>query len=153
MKKRMGLRIGALLMAMLFVVSLSGCGKPWEKQVKIQNTYSSELYSSSKGVTTSVSIGGELKNLTDKEIAWIFMIYEVTLNNGVKVEATGGGTYLQPLSTGRFVCSYFADKDNNILGQGEVQSYKLKSVEIIADKEEAVERVRENLKKEFESKK
>jgi len=87
MKKRIGIRIVALLMAMLFVVSLSGCGKPWEKQVKLTNVTLEEK-TDNFGEYVYNYLGGTIENISDVYYEKYIIAVEWTFEDGRKVVTT-----------------------------------------------------------------
>ena len=118
MKKRIGIRIGTLLMAMLFVVSLSGCGKPWEKQVKLTDLkleYLEDIYVS--------RVVGNIQNITDKDMSQIYLTIEYMLEDGGSKEVVESGISGCSVGQKREFWSTFSSK--------KAKKFKIINVEII----------------------
>ena len=128
MKKRIGIRIGALLMAMLFVVSLSGCGKPWEKQVKLTDLKLEDVPNNQGGFACS-ALTGQIENLTDNNYKVIKFTIEWTFEDGEKEELPD---YVDILNARAIKKIYFdATNIKNLdkyIGRRAV-AYKIKDVE------------------------
>ena len=127
MKKRMGLRIGALLMAMLFVVSLSGCGKPWEKQVKLTDLKLEDVPNNQGGFAWS-ELTGQIENLTDNNYKVVEFTIEWTFEDGEKEELPGYVDILNARATRKFMFDASDVKNlDKYLGRRAV-AYKIKDV-------------------------
>ena len=130
MKKRMGLRIGALLMAMLFVVSLSGCGKPWEKQVKLTDLKLEDI-SNSQGEFAWSCVRGKAENLTDNTYKAIKFTIEWTFEDGEKEELPGYVQVLKARVTKPFIFEAIGTKNLDKYKGRRAVAYKIKDAEFI----------------------
>ena len=128
MKKRIGIRIVAMLMAMLFVVSLSGCGKPWEKQVKLTDLKLEDVPNNQGGLAWS-ALTGQIENLTDNNYKVIKFTIEWTFEDGKKEELPGYVDILNARATKEFFFGALDYKNfDEYLGRRAV-AYKIKDVE------------------------